>query len=247
MPGDMDGKVKGDHCFIKECLGSKEWTGSSTSSHECHRKQSYKACLYRQWQVTKNERKTFSGLSEMLWLNKSGRHVFTSPTTTREFRSICLGKVKMAFRQCTYAKSNCSSNYTLQRLTFRAHVGKPDVLTCTRAFSYCRCVSGVTVPRIGPTEMVTGCTTLSGYLLWLGMEASWRIMVETIDSIVVALVHGVQVKSHTPASYGLQPGNPSPCRMQVRYDLVRLTRQIGLDTDAPIIGLQWIGKDVWTH
>jgi hypothetical protein len=64
------------------------------------------------------------------------------------------------------------------------------------------------------------------HLFQLGMEASWRFKVETIDLIVIALVHGVWVKSHTLASYGLQPGNPSPCQMQVWHDLVWLTRQI---------------------
>jgi hypothetical protein len=41
------------------------------------------------------------GLSQTLWLNKSWRHVFTSPMPTREFRLVCLGKVKLAFRQRT--------------------------------------------------------------------------------------------------------------------------------------------------
>ena len=78
-----------------------------------------------------------------------------------------------------------------------------------------------------------GCSTLPGHLFWLGMEAPWCIMVETVDSIIVALVYGVRVKCHTLASYSLQPGNPSPCRIQVQFDLVWLTRQIGCAHGCP--------------
>ena len=64
-------------------------------------------------------------------------------------------------------------------------MGKPDVLTLTKAFSYCRCVSGVTVPCIGPTEIVTGCTTLPGYLFdwaWKHLDAyRWRQLTQLLS------------------------------------------------------------------
>jgi hypothetical protein len=58
------------------------------------------------------------------------------------------------------------------------------------------------------------------FLFRLGMEASRRVTMKTIDSVLVALVHGVRVDSHMSVSYGLQPDSPGPCRMQVQYYLV---------------------------
>ena len=160
MPGDIDGKVQGDRCFIKERLGSKEWTRSSTLSHACHWKQSCTACLYRQWQVNP-------------WRARSG-HV----RNVREFLSFCVVSIltrtpKREKRTDRFVANGlrCKIMYLLfaEEFCWGSNNNSRTQSTFTR--------------RDVPSFQVT-CSRL-------GMEASWCETVETIDSIVVALVHGV--------------------------------------------------------